>query len=214
MPDIDELLRSPRKGDPVTPSPAPLDRYRGSPSDACALGYRMAANILVESIASQGQETFLFYPVVFLYRHHVELMLKNLISAFDEPAIRRATGVEQLTEEDRASLSKGRKAHSLQRLWDRLRPMVLALGGGVVPAETIAGMNWYIQQINEIDPHSEGLRYGTGLDDMKARLEGAQAKGEEVDLRTFAKAMERLAGYLSGLDTYVAEIISHAPEMP
>src|ERR1035441_6543594 len=83
MPTVEELLRFPRKGDAVIPSPTPLDRYRGDPADAYAFGYRMAANILAEHVRGQGCEAVLFYPVVFLYRHHVELMLKNLIFRLD-----------------------------------------------------------------------------------------------------------------------------------
>src|ERR1035441_6024903 len=90
MPTVEELLRFPRKGDAVIPSPTPLDRYRGDPADAYAFGYRMAANILAEHVRGQGCEAVLFYPVVFLYRHHVELMLKNLIFAFN-PMFLRST---------------------------------------------------------------------------------------------------------------------------
>jgi hypothetical protein len=203
MPTIEELLRFPRKGDGVIPAPTPLERYRGDPEDAYALGYRMAANILAEEVRRQGREAVLFYPVVFLYRHHVELMLKNLIFAFSEPAVRRVTESEELSKKDRDRL---RKTHSLQALWDQLRPMVQALRG-VVSAEEIKGINFYIQQLTEIDPNSESFRYATELEETRAALGRAQKEGAAVDLQTFAEAMERLAGRLGGLDDYLSEII-------
>jgi hypothetical protein len=208
MPTVEELLRFPRKGDAVIPSPTPLDRYRGDPADAYAFGYRMAANILAEHVRGQGCEAVLFYPVVFLYRHHVELMLKNLIFAFNDPAVRRVTESEELSKEDRDSLQTGKKAHSLHALWGRLLPMVKALGG-VVSDEEIKGISSYIQQLTEIDPHSVSFRYATGFEETKAALGRAQKEGALVDLQTFAEAMERLAGILGGLDSYVGEIIGY-----
>ena len=39
----EELIRIPRKGDAIIPSPRPLERYQGPPADAVAAGYRIAA---------------------------------------------------------------------------------------------------------------------------------------------------------------------------
>jgi hypothetical protein len=94
---------------------------------------------------------------VFLYRHHVELILKNLIVAFDNPGVLQVTQASELTEVQRTALLHG---HSLQKLWNHLRPAVQALGAAV-PAETIEGVNFYIQQLNEIDPGSTNFRYAT-----------------------------------------------------
>ena len=173
------------------------------PGDAYALGYRLAANVLAEHVRGQGREAVLFYPAVFLYRHHVELILKNLIVAFSDPAVRRVTGSKEISEKDREYLSK---SHSLQGLWDRLRPMVQALGG-LVSAETIKGLNYYVRLLNEIDPQSQSFRYASGLAKTKDTLGKAQKEGAAVGLQTFAEAMERLAGCLGGLDDYTGEII-------
>ena len=209
--DLEKLLRYPQKGDPLVPSPTPLERYGGNPADAYARGYRMAADILAAHIRQRGDETFLFYPLVFLYRHHVELMLKNLILAFDEPGVRWVTQAELLSEEDRESLAKGKKAHSLQELWERLRPVVLALGHDVVSAERIEGIDFYVQQLNEIDPHpATNFRYPEKIDETKAKL---RELGNDGDIKEFAEAMERLANYLDGLDSYVGTIIDHYHEM-
>jgi hypothetical protein len=200
---MEELLRVPKKGDAVVPDPTVLQRYQGPPADAVAAGYRIAAQTLVRSIRESGNEAFLFYPVVFLYRHRVELMLKNLIAAFDDPGVRQITEASELSQEQRDKLLS---VHSLQRLWDHLRPAVRALGRAV-PAETIEGVNFYIQQLNEIDPGSTNFRYATKLHETKALLERKQkSHGEPTDLRRFAAAMERLSGYLGGLETYICEM--------
>lgn len=203
--DFEKLFRCPLKGDPVLPSPASLDRYPGNPADACALGYRMAAQALVEHACQpceRGKETFLFYPIVFLYRHYVELMLKNVIFAFDEPEMRSITGAAEL---DRKKLVSGTDGHSLKLLWEQLRPLVQALGEGAGRPDTIEGINFYIEKLHEFDPKSFAGRYAS--EETKASLRAAQKDGGTVDLPTFAEAMERLSNYLEGLDGHVAATI-------
>src|SRR5882724_8747168 len=45
-------------------------------------GYRMAARQLTEGIEAKGERSsdqdYLVYPIIFLYRHHLELVLKRL----------------------------------------------------------------------------------------------------------------------------------------
>lgn len=43
-------------------------------------GYRRGAQILVRAVEeTQSDQDFLVYPIVFLYRHHIELALKRVI---------------------------------------------------------------------------------------------------------------------------------------
>jgi hypothetical protein len=167
----------------------------------------MAAQLAVEYTRQGGRETFLFYPIVFLYRHHVELMLKKLILAFDDAGVRRITQAEQLSKPALKSLEQGKKAHSLQWLWDWLRPLVQALGNNVVSTEEVVGINSYIRQLNGVDPDSVKFRYTAGIQEAKAKLGKVQKLGAEVDIRAFAEAMERLANFLDGLDSYVDSLI-------
>jgi hypothetical protein len=133
--DFEKLLRQPRKGDPLLPAPTPLYAYGLDPANACIHGYRIAAGLLVDRIRQRSSEqSFLFYPLVFLYRHCIELMLKRLILAFDEPSVRNVTQLSPLSDDQLASLGKGGKAHSLQWLWDMVRPAGgCAWRGGCTP---------------------------------------------------------------------------------
>jgi hypothetical protein len=195
----------------VLPSPTALDRYPGNPADACALGYRMAAQALVEHACQpceRGKEAFLLYPIVFLYRHYVELVLKNVIIAFDEPEMRNITGAAEL---DRKKLTTGKNAHSLKLLWEQLRPLVQALGEAAGRPDTIEGISFYIEKLNEFDPYSLAGRYAS--EETTASLREAQKDDGTVDLPTFAEVMERLSNYLEGLDGYVAATIDSNREM-
>ncbi len=206
--DLEKLMRQPQKGDLLLPAPTPLYAYGLEPADACVHGYRLAARLVVDRIRERSSEqSFLFYPAVFLYRHTVELMLKRLILAFDDPSVRRVTGEEQRTDDYFAALRRGQKAHSLKWLWEQVRPAATALGESVISMERVEGINFYIQQINEIDPGSANFRYTTEIENTRVKLTDAQKPGVEADLIDFGEAMERLASYLDGIDSFVGAII-------
>src|ERR1019366_2025154 len=62
-------------------------------------------------------QDFLVYPIIFLYRHHVELMLKRIIRQVPSLIDGR------LSEKQREHLEK----HRLDLLWEDLRGMLPAL---------------------------------------------------------------------------------------
>ena len=164
-------MRQPQKGDLLLPAPAPLYAYGLDPADACVHGYRLAARLVIDRIRERSSEqSFLFYPAVFLYRHTIELMLKRLILTFDNPSVRRITGEGQRADEYWALLTRGKKAHSLKWLWEQVRSAAQALGDAIVPPDRIQGINFYIQQINEIDPGSVSFRYTTEIENTRVKL--------------------------------------------
>ncbi len=61
-----------------------------------------------------SDQDFLVYPIVYLYRHHVELILKAIVG------IAAALLDRELTEADRKALG----GHALGRLWDIARPLL------------------------------------------------------------------------------------------
>lgn len=191
---------SPKKNDALISLPMPLDRYAGEMTELCAFGYRHAAKVLLKNMQS-GDETLLFFPLMFLYRHHIELMLKKLIYACDDVSVRRSTQIEPLTSKQREALRRGKKAHSLKCLWDRVRPALVKIGA--ISDELLKGLNFYIQQLDEIDPEAVDYRYPN--EKTKEKLREKQKEGIHVSVQRFAEAMEGLAADLDGIDTYVAE---------
>src|SRR2546426_4210288 len=179
------------------------------PAYACAQGYRVAARLAVEHIRERGwDQNYLIFPIVYLYRHHVELMLKRLILKADDAGVRHRTGNERLSEAVHNKVEgEGNWTHSLQWLWDQLRPALLALGNKVVPQENIKGLNSYIRQLNEIDPKGLEFRYTTAIEETKDKLKKVQQYGHVLGIQNFAERMERLANYLEGLDCYFDELV-------
>jgi hypothetical protein len=53
---------------------------RGGDEYAYSEGYRRGAQLLVQEVGETARDQdFLVYPIVFLYRHHIELALKRII---------------------------------------------------------------------------------------------------------------------------------------
>src|SRR5579864_7802954 len=134
-----------------------------NPEYAYARGFRLAAQIIADhACAERGErysslwhweQDFLFYPVVYLYRHHLELTMKTLtklcvgLAKKDEPrALRRwaakifnrirsillACGIaaRRLDRWGNKILGMERKdyGHDLRRLWRKgLRPLLVEL---------------------------------------------------------------------------------------
>ncbi len=77
--DLDEL-DLPRQGDIPLKEGGPC-LYAKSDWRARAWGFKKAADILADHISeSWGGGDLVIYPIVYLYRHHLELSLKDIIT--------------------------------------------------------------------------------------------------------------------------------------
>ena len=73
-----------------------LNASWGSDQAAYTEGYRRGARLLVEYVAENARDQdFLVYPILFLYRHHIELALKNLVMQAPYLIDRDLTDVEK-----------------------------------------------------------------------------------------------------------------------
>ncbi len=82
---MNSKIRSPRLNDKLFIEAddwrmnACLNMYH-DPSELYVVGYKEAADSLVDSIANQkGSADSLIFPIVFLYRHYIEIRLKSLL---------------------------------------------------------------------------------------------------------------------------------------
>lgn len=158
---------------------------------ACREGYLRGAQILVRAAAeTKFDQDFLVYPIVFLYRHYIELALKEII--------RRAPYLigGQLTENERKHLD----GHRLDLLWNDFKPLSTAItrvgGWDDLPQEDIRGIDDYIRQISEVDPNSYALRYARS----KKGDPSLPKNLTHINLRHFGELMDSLARYLWGID--------------
>lgn len=108
------------------------------------IGYKDAADILVEYTKKTNKRLdFIVFPIVFLYRHYLELQLKMIIQ----------DGYQLLY------MNKGyAKCHKLDELWNDCKLIIEKMwpNGDKDPLEA---MDDYINQFCQVDPTSTEFRY-------------------------------------------------------
>ena len=167
-------------------------------------GYRHAALHLAEYVCEEGRgQDYLIYPIVYLYRHHIELTLKSIIGA-------AASVIDHtLTKSDFDTLG----THDLAKLWKLARPMLnpaCELGGeSPLPPDDLEGINSYIDQLHQHDPDGQRFRYSTTrANGQKARrLPSLPDNLTHINVRNFAAGMEKLADYFEGLDNWIGDLV-------
>jgi hypothetical protein len=165
----------------------------GDGQAAYAEGYRRGAKVLVDHVVEGGgqEKHFLVYPIIFLYRHHLELALKRII--------RRAPRllVRSLTKDEKDHLGR----HKLDCLWRDLKPRLIEIFEAVgweKPDECdMEGVGDYIRQLSEPDPGGFSFRYAHSREGERLLPEDLT----HIDIRHFAKTMDRLVIYIDGIDT-------------
>jgi len=167
-------------------------------------GYRRGAFLLAEYVCDAGEgQDFLVYPIVYLYRHHIELTLKSIISTCCSLISYKLTAKELDT--------LGR--HDLAKLWSLARPLLnptCKLGGSpALPTEDLEGIDAYILQLHTNDPDGQRFRYATtkskGL--VAKRLSSLPPNLRHINIRGFAIALEKLSDYLDSLDMWFGDLI-------
>jgi len=175
------------------------------PKNGYMEGYRRAAELLVLHVGERGNDKdVLVYPIIFLYRHHVELMLKSIILQLpyllNEPLF-----------EDEKRLAM--QSHKLDELWKLLKPKLEAVcktvGWQKMDKADIDGIDSYIRQLTAYDPNSFSFRYAystKGDPSLPKKVCG-------INLSHFAEMMERLSTFLYGWDIALGEVIENKNEM-
>jgi hypothetical protein len=162
-------------------------------------GFRLAARHLAEKLGDAGNEQiFLIYPIVYLYRHHAELVLKAIIKSATTLLDR------ELTEHDLTTLG----SHGLRELWKAaqllLNPVCEIEGTSPFLAAELEWVDSYINQIHEHDPDGQRFRYAT-MKAKGAKKSGAAAPSlsRALKLAHVAIAMENLADFLEGIEGWL-----------
>lgn len=115
-------------------------------ADLYAFAYKDAADGLVEAMANrQVSLDSGIYPLLFLYRHSLELQFKLMLNS-----ARALTGKEP----------KIYDKHPLMPLWSELRHLLKELGLERSDANANA-VHEFIRQLNDADPDSMAFRYAT-----------------------------------------------------
>jgi hypothetical protein len=142
-------------------------------------GYRRAADIIIEHLMLRDRNgvDLLVYPIAFLYRHHLELRLKELIRE----------GSLLLDRE-----CELRKTHDLSKLWPQCRSIVKEVWPEGSDSELDA-IEECIEEFSTVD-RSESFRYPV---DTKGNP-SLPSVPDHVNVRHLADTMTKIANLLRG----------------
>ncbi|MGB8843638.1 MAG: hypothetical protein WCC64_21510 [Aliidongia sp.] len=158
-------------------------------------GYRQAALHLVNYICEKGGKHDVVYPIIYLYRHHIELVLKSIIR----------TACFLL---EREIPSEIRNTHELSKLWVLTRPLLdpvckLVDDGDCYPTEDLEGIDSYINQLHVHDPDSQRFRYPETKKGMPSLRRGLL----RINVRDLSNALEKLVDYLEMTNDWFGDLI-------
>lgn len=158
-----------------------------------AIGYKDAADILVEHIAkTKRQQDTLIYPIIFLYRQYLELALKDLI----------LEGRKLLDDPD--PLPKTHRIDELWRLCDRLLEQI-SPGDSADSRKEIGRL---IEEFAQVDPLSMSFRYPEDKDGNPT-LPGLT----NINMRNVREVTGKISVILEGAGAMIYESLSYKREM-
>jgi len=154
-------------------------------------GYREAAEWL-HAKWREGpiQPDYLAYPMVYLYRHYTELMLKEFLQSATQ------SGLIELPKDWKCD-------HGVKTLWDTVKPLIRRLWPDE-PERDTENAQQLIYEFHVRDPISQEFRYPTDRSD-KQHL----ADMDRLDIANFFDAMRGLAAYLDSVSSAFIEYLAH-----
>lgn len=159
-----------------------------------AIGFHQAAGILVDRWQTRGPNDLLFVPILYNYRHALELVLKEAIR--QAAACLRANGVTDPDVAREAIDQYVTSTHAPGRLASKLEALLGDLELERLPADILEALH----HLHELDPSGETFRYSKiKVGNGKAQtLTAARPDQEHVDVVDLANRFSAAFGLLSG----------------
>ncbi|HHU1696315.1 TPA: hypothetical protein ACUA5C_004966 [Escherichia coli] len=146
-------------------------------------GYRRAADILINHIDESGRDQdFLVCPVLFLYRHHLELLIKQII------------GLALALAEDPDKHQYKKDDHNLNNLWPVAQKLILEVDDSYRPSD-FRLVKEVVKALHQADERATDFRYARRNDGTRS-LEGIHY----VNTRWFGEKMGEVSDLLDGVD--------------
>ncbi len=159
--------------------------YMGIDWNAYAIGYKLAADLLVDYVDSKKQnQDILVFPIVFLYRQYLELRLKELI----------LSGSTLLDNNKTPKIT----FHNIESLWKSCRT-ILEKVFPEDPKEDFTEIERVIAEFSITDPRSTGFRYPTDKEG-KISLPGLT----HINLRNLSELINQATSILEGASTGIS----------
>lgn len=156
-----------------------------NPFDLFATGYKMAADKLTDHALDEVKNAEKFvYPIVFLYRHYLELRLKEIVRQ----------GKDLLQEA--GDFRKDGNGHNLAALWEDAKTIMLKIEGH--PADEFEFCEYVVKSFSD-DPKGAEFRYPENKKG-KATLAGVKA----IDLNHVKESLGKVSEFLDRVSGMIA----------
>lgn len=157
-------------------------------------GNRRSAEILFRSLIESPTNSDLdtvIYPYAANWRHHIELQLKEVLSA-----LQALLGGPQVAT----------STHNIAKLWSEVKARLQAEW----PDDTseLAHVTRIIGQFSSMDPDGQGFRYNR---DQKGNF--TLSRVDRIDLPTFHEGLRSVSNFLSAVDTKLDNDLEFKREM-
>ena len=195
----DTELPWPRKGD----DPRTIGEYSrlvasfhvgfDEPWGPIAEGFKRLGDLGVASVEQTGHgHDFLVYPILFSYRHFIELSLKEIIR-----------NARSLLDKD----GSAPETHNLANLWNTAEPLLMEIEKGSAP--TYRDVRACLARFDEMDPTSEAFRY-------PVKRSGENALPDDLhslDLGQVREVIANIAAFLDAVATQTSVYLDSKDEM-
>lgn len=158
-------------------------------------GYRRAADNLINHIDETGRDQdFLVYPVMFLYRHHIELLIKQII----ELALKLS--------DDPGKHPYKKNNHNLTSLWPVAEKLILEVDDTSRKSDFHL-IKEVVNELQKVDAPATDFRYARRNDGTRS-LEGIKY----VNTRRFGEKMGAASDLLDAIDTGLRYLLDQKSE--
>lgn len=174
-----------------------VDWVLGQPASGAQLysyGYRRAAEALFDHVGGcqRMSPDYIIFPLAFLWRHHLELALKNVI----------ASGRELQGENPTFPAH-----HRLRDLWNTAKAYVVVYGDPEAPE--LANVESNISEFERIDPEAIGFRYPRDRSGSSPALVNPPST---INLASLQESMVAISNLLDAVDECQKQALDAAME--
>ncbi|HRE53683.1 MAG TPA: hypothetical protein PLP22_02680 [Candidatus Competibacter sp.] len=151
-------------------------------------GYKCAADSLVtQIIQTRSNQDILVFPIVFLYRHYLELALKYII----------ADGRKLLGEKGSFPTH-----HKIEHLWPLAKGILRKIWSGSEPKE-VELIDHLIKELSIIDPDSMSFRYPENLEGKNSL-----PNIKHINLRHLGQTIDQVGDFLEAVHMGISEYLN------
>lgn len=141
-------------------------------------GYMKAGELLIEACEEHSHERhFLIYPILFNYRHGIELAMKWVIVQYGRYSTVQIDNIEH---------------HNLWELWQICKQIIIEVGS---ESEDISHVEQVIKDLHDLDNSAQAFRYPSDKNGALFTLPDGM-----VDLQNIRDVMEGVSHFFDGVD--------------